>query len=87
MAARFFPGQSITRIHGQARRVGNVFYLPLFHPAATLRRPEWQTAMVEDIRQIPRLLETLDRERAEAQAKKPAQTDGDGDDAQQLSLF
>jgi uracil-DNA glycosylase len=74
---RFFPGQSITRIHGQARRVGDVFYLPLFHPAAALRRPEWREQMAQDFKRIPELLAVID----ETRAKKP------DDDPTQLSLF
>jgi uracil-DNA glycosylase family 4 len=31
---RYFPGQSISRIHGRPKRVGDVYYLPMFHPAA-----------------------------------------------------
>ncbi len=79
---RFFPGQSITRIHGQPKRIGDAYYLPMFHPAAALRRPEWQSAMEEDIRQIPKLLAELDKERARAKEKKD-----DDENPQQLSLF
>jgi DNA polymerase len=54
--ARYFPGESITRIHGQARRVGDTYYLPLFHPAAALRNDAWRAAMKEDFKKIPGLL-------------------------------
>lgn len=77
---RFFPGQSITRIHGQPKRVGNVFYLPLFHPAAALRRPEWREASEKDIQQIPKLLAELDR------AKEQKDKD-EGGKPEQLNLF
>ena len=59
--ARYFPGQSITRIHGQAKRVGNVYYLPLFHPAAALRRDDWRADMLKDFQQIPILLAELEK--------------------------
>ena len=36
---RYFPGASISRIHGQPKRVGNVIYYPMFHPAAALHQP------------------------------------------------
>ncbi len=79
---RFFPGQSITRIHGQPKRVGDVFYLPLFHPAAALRRPEWRAASEKDIQQIPRLLAELERSR------QPQDKGKDKDEKPgQLSLF
>jgi uracil-DNA glycosylase len=59
--ARYFPGESITKIHGQAKRVGNVYYLPLFHPAAALRRDDWRAHMLKDFQQIPRLLAELEK--------------------------
>jgi uracil-DNA glycosylase len=54
--ARYFPGASITKIHGQAKRVGDTYYLPLFHPAAVLRNEAWRAAMTEDFKKIPQLL-------------------------------
>ena len=78
---RFFPGQAISRIHGQPKRVGEVFYLPLFHPAAALRRPDWRELMVQDFRRLPELLAELDKKRSQtAQGRK-------GEDAEQLTLF
>jgi len=76
--ARYFPGASISRIHGQPRRVGNVIYYPMFHPAAALHQPRWRSVIEEDILKIPHLLASLD-EIAEEQPRPPQ--------AQQLSLF
>ena len=36
--ARFFPRQSITRIHGTVREVAGRFYVPMYHPAAALHQ-------------------------------------------------
>jgi DNA polymerase len=82
---RYFPGQSITRIHGQPRRVGDTFYLPLFHPAAVLRNPDWRTQMAADFARIPQLLAELDAERA-PKPPEPVQED-DEEGYTQLSLF
>jgi uracil-DNA glycosylase len=68
---RFFPGQSITRIHGQPKKVGDVYYLPLFHPAAALRRPEWDAAMQQDVRRIPELITAVERDRAAGTQTSP----------------
>ncbi len=76
--ARYFPGASISRIHGQAKRVGNVIYYPMFHPAAALHQPRWRTVVEEDILKIPQLLAGLDK--VEEELPKTPQ-------AQQLSLF
>ena len=48
----FFPGASISRIHGQARIEGGRAYLPLYHPAAALRNPNLRHDMEADIAQL-----------------------------------
>jgi uracil-DNA glycosylase family 4 len=76
--ARYFTGASISRIHGQARRVGNVVYYPMFHPAAALHQPRWRTLLEEDMSKIPELLARLE----EGQGSAP-----EAPRAEQLSLF
>lgn len=75
---RYFPGASISRIHGQPKRVGNVIYYPMFHPAAALHQPRWRSLLEEDILKIPDLLAKLD-EIKEEESEIPQ--------AEQLSLF
>jgi DNA polymerase len=75
---RYFPGASISRIHGQPKRVGSVIYYPMFHPAAALHQPRWRSLLEEDILKIPGLLAKLD-EIEEEEPEIPQ--------AQQLSLF
>jgi DNA polymerase len=75
---RYFPNASISRIHGQPRRVGSVIYYPMFHPAAALHQPLWRSLLEEDILKIPGLLAALGE--IEEQEPEPPQ-------AQQLSLF
>ncbi|MFC2030438.1 uracil-DNA glycosylase [Chloroflexota bacterium] len=75
---RYFPGASISRIHGQPKRVGSVIYYPMFHPAAALHQPRWRPLVEEDMLRIPELLVKLDSVQ-EAQPEQP--------EAEQLSLF
>ena len=75
---RYFPGASISRIHGQPKRVGNVIYYPMFHPAAALHQPRWRSLVEEDILVIPDLLAKLD----EIEEEEPVLPE-----AEQLSLF
>ena len=75
---RYFPGASISRIHGQPKRVGSVIYYPMFHPAAALHQPRWRSLVEEDILKIPDLLAKIDRVEEE-EPELPQ--------AQQLSLF
>ena len=60
--ARYFPGESITRIHGQPRRDRGVIYYPMFHPAAALHQPRWRSLIEQDMKRIPELLAELDRD-------------------------
>ena len=76
--ARYFPGASISRIHGQAKRVGNVLYYPMFHPAAALHQPRWRSLLEQDVSKIPELLARLEESRPAA-PEAPR--------AEQLSLF
>jgi len=75
---RYFPGASISRIHGQPKRVGNVTYYPMFHPAAALHQPRWRSLVEEDFLRIPSLLARVN----EIEQKEP-----EPPQAQQLSLF
>ena len=63
--ARSFPGQSITRIHGQIKREGDVSIVPMFHPAAALRNPQWMEAMKKDFARLAPLVAELAKQRAE----------------------
>jgi uracil-DNA glycosylase family 4 len=77
--ARYFPGASISRIHGQPKRVGSMIYYPMFHPAAALHQPKWRSLVEEDFAKLPELLAKLEKV-DEAKEKELPQ-------AQQLSLF
>ncbi len=82
---RYFPGQSISRVHGRAKRIGDVYYLPMFHPAAALRNPAWRQEMSKDMKRIPALLAELDTAHPQG-APQPEEEVG-GDKFEQLSLF
>jgi DNA polymerase len=79
--ARYFPGQSITRIHGQIKWDGATGYVPMFHPAAALRNPQWMVAIRQDFAQLAPLVAEL----YPGRTGEPARSEPD--EAQQLSLF
>ena len=79
--ARYFPGQSITRIHGQIKQVDGVSCVPMFHPAAALRNPQWMAAIKQDFAQLAPLV-------AELYAGRSREANHEeSDEVQQLSLF
>ena len=54
--ARWFPGERISQIHGQARVFDGLTVVPMYHPAAALRDGSLRAVMRQDFAQIPTLL-------------------------------
>lgn len=77
--AKYFPGQRISKIHGQAKEVGGRFIVPMYHPAAALHNGSLRPEIEADFLKLPRLLAERDKAR-EAAANKPPE-------ARQQSLF
>jgi len=74
---RWLPDKKISRVHGQSFRYGSRLIVPLFHPAAALRRPEWQVALEEDFLRLPDYVEeayTLRTTLAEDEPPPPQQS-------------
>lgn len=82
--AKFFPGKSISRIHGQPRREGARIIFPMLHPAAALHRRELRQSIEQDMLKIPALLEEA---RDATTAPVASAQEPDEDHPQQLSLF
>ena len=78
--AKFFPGERITRIHGQAKKVGKRLIVPMFHPAAALHQGSLRGEIEDDFAKLPRYLAEQERERSLEAAKQQEQP-------QQASLF
>ena len=54
--AMFFPGKSISKIHGTAQKRDNVVYYAMYHPAAALHQQSLRQAIEADMLKIPTLL-------------------------------
>lgn len=72
--ARYFPNESISKIHGKARKEGKVVCYPMYHPAAALHQGSLRQIIEADMLRIPEILQ-----QAESMAEAPAA-------AQQLRL-
>lgn len=72
-----FAGVSISRIHGQPKRIGDIIYFPSFHPAAGLHQPRYRSLIEQDFLKIPALLADASFKAPEEGAPPP----------QQLTLF
>lgn len=54
--AMFFPGKSISKIHGTAQKRGNVIYYAMYHPAAALHQQSLRQEIEADMLKIPSVL-------------------------------
>ena len=54
--AMFFPGKSISKIHGTAQKRDNVIYYAMYHPAAALHQQNLRQEIEVDMLKIPSLL-------------------------------
>lgn len=62
--ARFLPGLRISEVHGQAKRVSEIFsekqvIFPLYHPAAALYNGSLRGTLLADMRKLPLLLKKI----------------------------
>ena len=73
--ARYFPGKTISKIHGTAVKRDNVVYYAMYHPAAALHQQSLKQAIEADMLKIPQLL----TETKNVQEEKPK--------PQQLNMF
>ncbi len=73
--ARFFAGQTISRIHGKARRTAGRWYVPMYHPAAALHQQNLRPTMLEDFRALGATLASArtEAQRASAEHTKPSE--------------
>src|SRR3989337_4374593 len=54
--AMFFPGKTISKIHGTAQKQDNVVYYAMYHPAAALHQQSLRQTIEADMLRIPSLL-------------------------------
>ena len=73
--ARYFPNESIGKVHGKARKIGGIIYYPMYHPAAALHQGSLRKTIEADMLRIPEIL---------GQGEEVAEA---GSEVQQLSLF
>ena len=54
--AMFFPGKSISKVHGTAQKRDDVLYYAMYHPAAALHQGSLRQEIEADMLKIPTLL-------------------------------
>lgn len=61
--ARWFPGERISKIHGQPKKDGRRLIVPMYHPAAALHQTALRGAIEEDFAKLPGILQSVERSR------------------------
>lgn len=79
--AKFFPGKSISKVHGTAQKQNGVVYFAMYHPAAALHQGNLRQTIQQDILKLPQLLEQA---RTETIQEAAPQSESQ---PQQLSMF
>lgn len=86
---KFIPGVKISSVHGQMRKVGDRFVIPMFHPAAALHQAALKPSILADFAKLPDQLNearTALGRNVVIQKKKEAVVQQD-EKPKQLSLF
>ena len=85
---KFIPGAKISAIHGQMRKVGERFVIPMFHPAAALHQSALKPSILADFANLP---DQLNEARAalgrKVVVKKKESAVPKNEKPKQLSLF
>jgi uracil-DNA glycosylase len=77
--ARYFPGKSISKVHGTAVKKDGVLYFAMYHPAAALHQGSLRKDIEADMQKIPKYLAEV----VKADELKPPSSEG----GSQLKMF
>ena len=69
--AKYFPGETISKVHGRSKRIGNIIYFAMYHPAAALHQGNLRRVIEADILKLPAVL--AEAEKMEEEKDRPAQ--------------
>ena len=87
---KFIPGAKISLVHGQMRKIGDRFVIPMFHPAAALHQAALKPSILGDFAKLPDQLKearaALGKPGVVEKVKKKVE-EIPGDELKQLNLF
>jgi DNA polymerase len=69
--ARYFPSETISKVHGRSKRIGNIIYFAMYHPAAALHQGNLRRVIEADMLKLPAVL--AEAEKMEEEKDRPAQ--------------
>ena len=80
--ARWFPGERISKIHGNPKRDGKRLIVPMYHPAAALHQQALRGLIEADFAKLPAILADAERYLEEAPLANAADPS-----SEQMKLF
>ncbi len=69
--SHFFPGERISKIHGQPKEIGERLYVPMYHPAAALHQGALRATIQDDFNMLPKFLAERERKREKQENQHP----------------
>ena len=51
--SKFIPDVKISAVHGQMKKIGDRYVIPMFHPAAALHQPQLKPSILGDFANLP----------------------------------
>jgi DNA polymerase len=69
--AKYFPGETISKVHGRSKRIGGIIYFAMYHPAAALHQGNLRRVIEADILKLPAVL--AEAIKMEEEKDRPAQ--------------
>ncbi len=69
--SRWFPGERVSRIHGQPRQFGAYMVVPMYHPAAALHQASLRATVESDMMKLPRIIEEARQISGDAEEPEP----------------
>ena len=79
--AKFFPGKTISKIHGTFQKQNGIIYFAMYHPAAALHQGNLRQTIEQDMLKLPPLLAQAKTATIKEIAPEPAPK------PEQLSMF
>jgi len=77
--AKYFPGKSISKIHGTSQTRDGITYFAMYHPAAALHQGDLRSDIIKDMQKLPGLLAQVKQTAVKETVSQP--------EPQQLSMF
>jgi DNA polymerase len=84
---KFISDVKISAVHGQMRKVGERYVIPMFHPAAALHQPQLKPSILGDFAKLPEQLNEARTALGKPIIEKKIREEVPDDKPKQLSMF